>query len=55
VSFATIALYVAFQVFVVVVVVVVDFVINSVWKLLDTPSYKFKLLYVVFCEKQYYP
>jgi uncharacterized protein HemY len=41
-SFATITLCVASQlVFVVVVVVVVYFVIDSVRKLLDTPSYTF--------------
>jgi hypothetical protein len=40
VSFAAITLYVASQrVFVVVVVVVVDVIIDSVQKLLDTPSY----------------
>jgi hypothetical protein len=41
VSFAAVTLYVASQrKFIVVVVVggVVDFVIDSVWKLLDTPS-----------------
>jgi hypothetical protein len=36
VSFATIILCVASQVF---IVVSIDFIINSVWKLLDTPSY----------------
>jgi hypothetical protein len=44
VSLAAIALCVASQrVFIVVVVVVVDFIIDSVRKLLDTPSYIFQL------------
>jgi hypothetical protein len=39
VSFAALTLYVASQRVLVVVVVVVNFVIESVRKLLDTPSY----------------
>jgi hypothetical protein len=39
VNFAAITLCVASQRVFIVVVVVVDFVIDSVWKLLDTPSY----------------
>jgi len=38
-SFATIALCVASQVF----IAVVYFVMDSVWKLLDTPSYSLKI------------
>jgi hypothetical protein len=49
VSFAAITLCVASQrVFVVVVVVVVYFVIDSVRKLLDTPSYGFRVNFNLF-------
>jgi hypothetical protein len=40
VSFTVITLYVAPRVFIIIVVIVVYFVIDSVRKLLDMPSYK---------------
>jgi hypothetical protein len=52
VSFAAISLCVASQrVFIVVAVVVVCFVIDSVRKLLDTPSYRFFAETPCFCFK----
>jgi hypothetical protein len=56
VSFATITLSVASQQVGVVVVVVVYFVINSVWKVLDTPSYlvHIKGLKLIVCSTSWY-